>query len=71
MIQFCIFLHLFRDINDGNIITFIIVVDICFHFEKVDDSFEFIFFSDWKLNADCIFTKSCLDLFYCSVEVCT
>ena len=49
MIKFCFFLHVFWDLSDGNVFTFLIIVDISLHFEKVDDTFEFIFFSDWKL----------------------
>ena len=33
MIKLSIFLHVFRNINDGDVITFFIVVDVSFHFE--------------------------------------
>ena len=71
MIKFCIFLHILRDINDRDIVALVIIVDVCFHLEKVDDSFEVILFSDRKLKADSVFTKTSLDLLYCTVEVCT
>ena len=38
--------HIFRDINDRDIITLIVIVDVCFHFKQVDDALEFIFFTD-------------------------
>ena len=71
MIKFCIFLHILRDISNGDVITLLIIVDVCFHLEKIDDSFEVILFSDRKLKADSVFTKTSLDLLYCTVEVCT
>ena len=33
MIKLSIFLHVFRNVNDGDVITFFIVVDVSFHFE--------------------------------------
>ena len=56
MIKFCIFDHIFWDINDRNIVTLFIIVDISLHFKKVNDTFEFIFLTDWELNADSILT---------------
>ena len=32
---------------------------------------KFIFFTDWQLQADCIFAQSCSDLINSVVEVCT
>ena len=71
MIKLCIFLHILRDISNRDVITLLIIVDVCFHLEKIDDSFEVILFSDRKLKADSVFTKTSLDLLYCTVEVCT
>ena len=56
MIQFCFVLHIFRNIYYRDIITLIIVVDVSFHLEQVNDSLEFIFFTDWQLKTNCIFS---------------
>ena len=40
------------DINDGNVVALIIVVDVGFHFKQVNDSFEIIFLANRQLNAD-------------------
>ena len=71
VIQLSVVFHIFRDINDGDIIALIVVVDVSFHLEQIDNSLEFIFLTNWKLKADSIFTKSGLDLIYSVVEVST
>src|SRR5699024_622378 len=48
-----------------------VIVDISFHLEQVDDSLEFIFLSDRKLQADRVLAQTGLDLIYCVIEVCT
>ena len=54
MILFCLLFHILWDIANGDIITLLIIVDICLHFEQVDDSLEIIFLTDWKLKNDCV-----------------
>ena len=71
VIQLSVVFHIFRDINDGDIIALIVVVDVSFHLEQIDNSLELIFLTNWKLKADSIFTKSGLDLIYSVVEVST
>ena len=71
MIQLCIVCHIFRDVADGDIITLIIVVDVSFHLKQVDDAFELIFLTDGQLKNDSVLAKSCSDLIYSSVEICT
>ena len=69
-IQFCIILHILGDIYDGNVLTLLIVIDVCFHLKQVDDTFELVLFTDGQLNADCILAKSCFDLLYGTIKVC-
>ena len=54
MIQFSLILHISKVVCNGDIITLIIIVDISFHFEEVDDSLEIIFLTDRKLKNDCV-----------------
>ena len=56
MIQLCVIFHCFRNLFDGDVISLVIVVDVSFHFKKIDDSFELVFFSDRKLKTNCVFT---------------
>ena len=70
-IQFCIILHIAKIIGNSDVITFIVIVDVSFHLEQIDDSLEIVFFADRQLKNDSIFTKSGLDLLYCAVEVST
>ena len=70
-IQLCVVLHIIRNICNGNVIALIIIVDIRFHLEQVNDSLEIIFLADRKLQNDRILSKSCPDLLNSAVEVCT
>src|SRR5699024_8052948 len=70
MIQLSFILQIFRDIGDGDIIAFVIIINVSFHLEQVDDSLEFIFLSDRKLQADRVFAQTGLDLIYSIVDVC-
>ena len=63
--------HISRDINNGNVLALLIVVDVGFHLEQINDSLKFIFLSNGKLNADGILTKSCFNHFYRIVEIST
>ena len=71
VIKLSIIFHIFRNISDCDIISLIIIVDVGFHFHQINDSLEIIFFTDWQLKNDCIFTKSCSDLIYSIVEIST
>ena len=71
MIKLCFILHFFRNVCYRDVITLFIIVDVGLHLEQVDDSLEFVFFSDWKLKTDCVLSKSCLDLLYSVVEIST
>ena len=50
--------QIIRDLCDFDVFTFVIFVVICFHLEQVYQSDEIIFFSDWDLYRNCIFTKT-------------
>ena len=74
--EFCVIklsfiLHLFRNICYSDVFTLLIIVDVGLHLEQIDDSFEFVFFSDWKLKTNSVLSKSCLDLIYSIVEIST
>ena len=47
MVKLSIFFHVIRDFTYCDVITLVIIVDVSFHFHKVDDSLEIIFFTDW------------------------
>ena len=68
-VKFSLILHIVGNFHDRNILAFFIVINISFHLKQIDDSFEFIFFADRKLDADSIFSKSCLDLLYRTVKI--
>ena len=71
VVKFCVILHVFRNIYNGDVLALLIIVDVGFHLHQVDDSLEIIFLADWQLKADRILSKSCLNLFYSIVEICT
>ena len=71
VIQFCFILHIFRNLANGDILTFIIIINISIHLEQVDDSLKFILLADRQLQTDGILAQSGTDLIYCAVEVCT
>ena len=47
LVKLSIFFHVIRDFTYCDVITLVIIVDVSFHFHKVDDSLEIIFFTDW------------------------
>ena len=69
VVQFCFIFHFFWNLCNRNIFALLIIVDISFHFHQINDSFEFIFFTNWQLKTNCIFTKSCFNLIYSIVEI--
>ena len=71
VVKLCIILHIFRNVCYGDIIALIIIVDVSLHLEEVDDSLELVFLTDRELDADRVLAKSCTDLIYTAVEVCT
>ena len=42
--------HIFGNFLNSNILAEIIVIDVCFHFNKVNDTLKVIFRTDRKLN---------------------
>jgi hypothetical protein len=70
-IQLSFVLHIFRDINDRNIIALIVIVDVGFHFEQIDQTLKVFFFTDGQLNTDCVLAQTGFDLLYCAIKVCT
>ncbi len=70
-VQFRIICHISQVIGDSDILTLVIIVDVGFHLEQINDSLKFIFLSNGKLNADGILTKSCFNHFYRIVEIST
>ena len=69
-IHLCVSLHVIRDVGNGDIFTFFIVIDIGFHFEQVDNAFELIFLADRQLDRNCVLTQTGLDHIDGIVEVC-
>ena len=69
-IHLCVILHVIRDVGNGDILTFFIVIDIGFHFEQVDNAFELIFLADRQLDRNCVLTQTGLDHIDGIVEVC-
>ena len=68
-VQFRIVLHVAQVIGHGDVIALVVIVDIGFHLEQIDDPLEFVLFADGQLDDDGILAKSRLDLLYGSVEV--
>ena len=47
--SFSLILDEIRYFTNCDVIPLIIIVDVSLHFEKVDNSLEFIFLTDWNL----------------------
>src|SRR5699024_3184347 len=69
VVQLCLILHFFRHVAYCDVIALVVVVDVSLHLEQVDNSLEFVFFSDRKLKTDRVLAESCSDLIYCIVEI--
>ena len=50
MILFRLFLHVIGDVNDGNVVAQLIVIDVGFHFHQVDDALEAVLRADRQLD---------------------
>ena len=64
-------LHVVRNLFHTHVLTEIIVVDVCVHFDKVYDSSECIFRTDRELYRNSITLKSVLHHADNVIEVCT
>lgn len=69
MILLSLFLHILGDILNTDVLSEIIIVNVSLHFNEVDDSSEFIFSADRKLNRNGVTFKSVLHHVYDTVEV--
>ncbi len=69
MIEFCIVFHIIRDIYDGDVLAFFIVVDVCLHLKQIDDTLETVLAPDRQLETDRILAQSCPDLVYRIIEI--
>ena len=68
-VQLCVVLHIVRDVNDGDVLALVIIVDVGLHLKQVDDSLELVFLANRQLHADGVLAKSGLNLLYSSVEI--
>ena len=64
-----IILHLCRDLADGDVVAFVIVIDIGFHLEQVDDTPEGVLRPDRNLDHDRVLSKTVADLLNTSEKV--
>ena len=69
VIQLRIVLVLCRNLADGDIVTLVVVVNVRFHLEQVDDTLERILRTHRDLNHDCIFAQPLADLLDSAVEI--
>ena len=53
-VLFRFFLHVVRNIDNGNIVAQIIIIDIGFHFQQIDNALEVLLSADGQLNRNSI-----------------
>ena len=68
---FCLVFHVVWNVNNRNVLAQIIVVNVSFHFNEVDQTFEECFSTDWQLNRNSITFQTVMDHVQNIVEVCT
>ena len=59
---FRLVLQIFRNVNNGDILTLVVVVDVSLHFHQVDDTLEIALLTDRELNADRVLAQAMLNL---------
>ena len=69
VIQLGLVLHIIRDLDNRNILTLVIIINICKHLKQIYNSLELVFLTDRKLNADRVLTEPVLDLFHRRIEI--
>ncbi len=68
-VQLRVLLHICRDLADRDVIALVIIVDVGFHLEQVDDTFESILRPDRDLQHDGILAQTVADLFHTAVVI--
>ena len=68
---FRLIFHVFRDINNRDILAHVIVVNVSLHLYQVDQALEERFSTDWQLDRNSITFQTVMDHVQNIVEVCT